>query len=158
MNVRIFILSLCGFVCSSPVVAEIYKCTDDSGIATFTDNPRSVTKKQCVSMNLEPMIINAPVRNKTTKSGSTRSTRVSPPVPSSFPRVDSGTQQKRDVTRRQVLEDEMATEQRLLGDSQRNVDLYQRQGDNQRLTQSRNEVVAHQKNIEALQKELQRLK
>ena len=160
MNVRFILLGLFSFCCSAAALAEIYKCTDDSGVATFTDNPRSVTNKRCTSMNLEPMIISAPASSRKAKtSTSTRSiSRPAPQTPSSFPSVDAGTQQKRDVTRRQVLEDEMATEQKLLADSQRNLEGSQRQNDAQRTAQYRNEVIAHQKNVEALQKELRRLK
>lgn len=160
MNVRFILLGLFSFCCSAAAVAEIYKCTDDSGVATFTDNPRSVTNKRCTSMNLEPMIINAPTSTRKAKAAtaSKAASRPAPVVPGSFPSVDAGTQRKRDVTRRQVLEDEMATEQKLLADSQRNLDASQRQNDVQRTAQYRNEVIAHQKNVEALQKELQRLK
>lgn len=160
MNVRFIYLGVFSFCCSAAAVAEIYKCTDDSGVATFTDNPRSVTNKRCTSMNLEPMIINAPSSGRKSKitTSSRRASRPAPQAPSSFPSVDAGTQQKRDVTRRQVLEDEMATEQKLLTDSQRNLEGSQRQNDAQRSAQYRNEVIAHQKNVEALQKELQRLK
>lgn len=161
MKVILSSLCLSGLVLCPPAMAEIYKCTDGSGISTFTDNPRSFGRKQCTSMNLDPVVIPAPApRTKSSASSGPRAPRVAIPTPSNFPRVDAGTQQRRDVTRRQVLEDEMATEQRLLNDAQRNAEAAQRQPgfSADRLAQLRNEVVAHQKNIEALQKELQRLR
>lgn len=157
-------LCLLGLVVGSPARAEIYKCTDGSGISTFTDNPRSFGRRQCVSMNMDPVVtVPAPARRERSDrdriANENRVPRQTPPTPSSFPRVDSGTQQKRDLTRRAVLEDEMATEQRLLSDAQRDLEAAQRPpGNPARLPQLRNEVTAHQKNIEALHKELQRLR
>ena len=164
MKALLLPLSLLGLMLSQQAQAEIYKCTDGSGISTFTDNPRSFGRKQCVSMNMDPIVtVPAPARRERSDrdriANEKRAPRFTPPTPSSFPRVDSGTQQKRDLTRRAVLEDEMATEQRLLADAQRDLDAAQKPpGNPSRLPQLRNEVIAHQKNIEALQKELQRLR
>lgn len=164
MKVILFPLCLLGLLSTTAVHAEIYKCTDGSGVATFTDNPRSFGRKQCVSMNLEPvMTISAPERRErpsgSRPSSSSSTPRYTPPSPANFPRVDSATQHKRDQTRRQVLEDEMAMEQRLLTESQRALEAAQRTPVSpERMAQLRNEVTAHQKNIEALQKELQRVR
>lgn len=161
MRAFLFPLCLLGLIISTPALAEIYKCTDGSGVSTFTDNPRSFGRKQCVSMNMDPIVtIPSPVRRDRDRIAAERRTpRSTPPTPSSFPRVDSGTQKKRDLTRRAVLEDEMATEQRLLIEAQRNVEAAAfLPGGKERLPQFKNEVIAHQKNIEALQKELQRLR
>lgn len=159
---RAILFPLC-LLAASAAQAEIYKCTDGSGVSTFTDNPRSFGRKQCVSMNLDPVItISSPERRERSTSSprsSSSSPRPAPPSPAHFPRVDSNTQLKRDMTRRMVLEDELATEQRLLRDAQRAADAAQRQPTTpERLAQLRNEVIAHQKNIEALQKELQRVR
>lgn len=45
----------------SAAQAEIYKCWKPDGIVFFSDNPKS--SLSCTSMNLEPMIINEPVRH-----------------------------------------------------------------------------------------------
>lgn len=145
---------------SESAFAEIYKCTDESGISTFTDNPRSVPGKRCVGMNLGPIMIEAPTRKSprtSRRSGNDNATASA--APSHFPRVDSATQSKRDQTRRQILQEEMDSEQRLLSEAQRNLSQAQNNpNDSQRASHLRNEIVAHQKNIEALQKELQRVK
>lgn len=162
MKALLFPLGLITLGLSLPARAEIYKCTDASGIATFTDNPRSFNRKQCVSMNMDPVVvISAPPKRDRSSGSGTRSTAPRPetPSPANFPRVDSSTQKQRDMTRRQVLQEEMETEQRLLEASQRALDAAQRQpAMAAQLPQLRNEVIAHQKNIEALQKELARVR
>lgn len=145
---------------SESALAEIYKCTDESGISTFTDNPRSVPGKRCVGMNLGPIVVETPMR-KAPRAGVRRegSKTTASAGPSHFPRVDNATQSRRDQTRRQILQDEMDSEQRLLSEAQRQLSMAQSNpNDTRRVTLLRNEVTAHQKNIEALQKELQRAK
>jgi hypothetical protein len=93
-------------------------------------------------------------------AASTRST----PTPSNFPKVDAATQKGRDDVRRKVLTEELATEQRLLDEArtayangappptaeERNMP--QRYAE--RVVRLKQAVSLHEKNIEALQKEL----
>jgi hypothetical protein len=58
--------------------------------------------------------------------------------------VDNDTQKKRDDTRRKILEEELATEEKLLADATKG--------------QSREEIELHEKNVSALKKELANLK
>jgi hypothetical protein len=142
--------------------AEIYKCSDGSGIDTFTDNPKSVTGKKCVSMNLDSLsVIPAP---KPRPSAPRTESKKPDTTPAEFPRVDGATQKKRDDKRKQILTDELNTEKALLtkaqqalaegeavrlGDERNN---YQKYLD--RVARLRDAVKAHQKNIEELNKEL----
>jgi len=91
--------------------------------------------------------------------GSTRA-----PTPSNFPKVDSATQKGRDDVRRKVLTDELATEQKLLDEAraayangapsptaeERNMP----QKYAERVVKLKQAVTLHEKNIEALNKEL----
>ncbi len=85
-------------------------------------------------------------------------------TPSTFPRVDSGTQKSRDEMRRKVLSDELASEEKLLGeardaygngapaplaDEKSDAEKYR-----QRIARLREAVQVHERNIEALRKEL----
>lgn len=151
-------MSMAGFA-----QAEIYKCTDETGVATFTDNPKSVPGKKCVGMNLAPITtVESP--KKLNKSP----TKAAAASPGNFPSVDAGTQSQRDSSRRKILEDELAGELQLLnkakaeyenqanvrnGDETKN---YQRYLD--RITPYKDAVTAHEKNIEALKKEISRVK
>jgi hypothetical protein len=85
-------------------------------------------------------------------------------TPSGFPKVDAGTQKGRDDLRRKVLTEELATEQTLLGEARvayangapavtaEEQAVPQKYAD--RVAKLRQAVSLHEKNIEALKKEL----
>lgn len=125
--------------------AEIYKYVDEQGRVTYTNIPKKGAKK---------------VDGIGGSAGSQRNNV----GPSSFPRIDSQTQKKRDDTRKKILEDELASEQKALSEAQialRDGEA-QRQGDEARNYQKyldrvkklKDNVVLHERNIEALKKEL----
>lgn len=86
------------------------------------------------------------------------------PSPPGFPKVDTGTQKGRDDLRRKVLSEELATEEKLYAEAriaygngappptQEEQDVPQRYAE--RIARLRQTVSLHQKNIEALKKEL----
>jgi hypothetical protein len=100
---------------------------------------------------------------------SARSTgRATSSTPPGFPKVDTDTQRARDGLRRKVLSDELDTEEKLLvearaaygdgaptplADEQKDAQKYAN-----RLAKLRQAVSLHEKNIEALRKELSALK
>ena len=98
------------------------------------------------------------------KSGS----RANSPTPAGFPKIDADTQRGRDGLRRKVLSDELDTEEKLLVESRAAYGdgapppLPDEQKDAQkyanRLAKLRQAVSLHEKNIEALRKELAALK
>ena len=86
------------------------------------------------------------------------------PTPAGFPKVDPATQKGRDDVRRKVLGDELATEEKLLGEARTayadgapaalpeersNVEKYR-----ERIARLRQSIEVHEKNVEALKKEL----
>jgi hypothetical protein len=92
------------------------------------------------------------------------SASVRTPTPAGFPKVDAGTQKGRDILRNKVLTDELATEEKLLAearaaygdgtppplpDEKANAQKYA-----DRLARLRQTVALHEKNIEALKREL----
>lgn len=132
---------------AAPVAnAEIYKFVDENGRVTYTNIPRKGAIKLDIG-GAEP-----PARNRAN------------PGPASFPRVDAGTQKKRDDLRRQILEEELASEQRALADAQKAL----REGEAVRLPDETNNhqkyldrikrlretVALHERNIAALRREL----
>ena len=84
--------------------------------------------------------------------------------PGSFPRVEPATQRSRDEMRRKVLEDELASEQKLLGEAREAYGngapppLAEEKSDaekyRQRISRLRQVVQVHERNVEALRKEL----
>jgi hypothetical protein len=85
-------------------------------------------------------------------------------TPSSFPRVEAATQKSRDDMRRKVLADELASEQKLLDEARQAYGsgapppLAAEQNDaekyRQRIARLRQAVQVHERNIDALRKEL----
>lgn len=143
-------------LCVPAVQADIYKRVDANGHVTYSSEPIKGGKK----LNLEPLpTMQAP------KTGN---------GPKDFPRVDSQTQKNRDSTRRAILEDELASEEKLLAEARQNLseaeanpEVY-RGADGktyrnvakfeEKVKAARDEVTTHEKNIEALKTELSNLR
>jgi hypothetical protein len=99
--------------------------------------------------------------------GSDKSVRTTP-SPAGFPRVDADTQRGRDDIRRKVLGDELSTEEKLLTEARAAYGdgapppLPEEKTDAQRyanrLSKLRQSVSLHERNIEALKKELSALR
>lgn len=130
--------------------ADIWECVDELGNKRFT-NIKSEAKG-CKLLNITP---------PNTFSG--RVPAKSAEAPKNFPKVDGGTQRQRDNDRRRILEQELASEQKLLDQakqelaeqesmrlgSERN---YQRMLD--RLDPYKKKVKLHEDNIASLRREL----
>ncbi|HUW24914.1 MAG TPA: DUF4124 domain-containing protein [Gallionella sp.] len=147
------------YLCPAPAQAEIYKAVDADGHVTYSSSPIKGGKK----LDLPPLpTMVPPARSRSAAS------------PEDFPRVDGETQKGRDDTRRKILEDELSTEEKLLdealqnlkegeanpdvfrgqdGKTYRNVAKYQ-----EKIKTLNDRVEMHQKNIEALNTELSKLK
>ncbi len=146
------ILGLLSLCCISSAQAEIYKYVDKDGHVTYSNVPIRGAKK----INLDPLNT-IPATRARPESAS----------PAGFPSVDSDTQRRRDDTRRKVLEDELAAERKLLDEAKKalaeqeavrmgNERNYQKYLD--RVQPYKDNVALHEKNIEALQKEISNLK
>jgi hypothetical protein len=125
---------------------EIYKFVDDNGHVTYTNMPRPGAKKiELGKSGGKPATAEANTDKKRSAASN--------PTPGGFPRVDPGTQRKRDDMRRQLLVEELSSEQRNLNAAQSAYLSGRRQpgADLDRLTEA---VRLHEKNIEMLNKEL----
>jgi hypothetical protein len=141
-------------VCSCPIMAQadIYKAIDADGHVTYSNSPMKGGKK----LNLEPLPTMLPYKDT---SGN-------------FPKVDSETQKNRDDTRRKILQDELANEEKLLAESKknleeaspevytgidgktyRNVEKY-----DAKVKALQDQVDLHEKNVTALKTELSKLR
>ena len=128
--------------------SEMYKCTSRSGNASYFNVPDAGP--------------DAPAASRPAESTATRSASV--PTPSSFPKVDAGTQKSRDDLRRKVLQDELASEEKLLAEAKtawgdgspaplpEERTSAQKYAD--RIGRLRQTVLLHERNIEALKREL----
>lgn len=135
--------------------AEIYKCTGGDGHVTYSNVPT----KDCKKLLLDPVSA-TPAPKAAAKAAAT-------PTPTTFPRVDDGAQKARDNDRRRILESELAAEQKNLEQAraelaeQENVRNggernYQRMLD--RLQPFKDKVALHERNLEAIRKEIANLR
>ncbi len=142
--------------------ADVFKCIDQDGHVTYTNNKPS-GKANCTALSRDQRVSTVPGRAAGTAT----------PTPSNFPKVDSDTQKSRDTDRRKILEQEMATEQKSLDAAKKELAAQeavpQPQDRNvggtinlpkmqERLQPYRDKVSLHERNIEALKKEMGNLK
>jgi Domain of unknown function (DUF4124) len=147
---------LLGFSTGSVAQGSVCKYMDANGNIVFSNLPpdKGMRKISCMSGE------EAPKRSGGTASSGVKGT----PTPGDFPRVDSGTQKGRDDVRRKVLGEELATEEQMLAESRAayangapvplpeeaaNAEKYR-----ERIARYRQAVQLHERNIEALKKEL----
>lgn len=137
--------------------AEIYKHVDEYGRVTYSNIPIKGAQK----LNLDPLPVVPPLAKPKAATAN--------PTPANFPRVDAGTQKKRDDMRHQILADELATEDKLLAEARHTLKNAEeaRIGKTEaqlptkymeRLRQLKENVVRHEKNIQALKVEIANLK
>lgn len=134
--------------------ADVYKCVDDDGHVTYT-NTKPSAKSKCSALSREQRVSTVPGR------------AANKPSPSGFPKVDGDTQKARDNDRRKILEQELATEQKSLDQSKKELAEQEaiRTGDErnyqrvlERLQPYKDKVALHERNIEALNKEIGNLR
>lgn len=155
-----YLFALIAFACANHAQAEIYKRVDADGHVTYSSVPIKGGKK----VHLEPLPVMAP----TPVQGSNRRSENN----SDF-RVDSETQRNRDQARRQILQDELATEQKALEEARRNLqegeanpEVYKTADGKtyrnvakyeEKVKALQEQVQTHEKNIDALNTELSNL-
>jgi hypothetical protein len=100
------LLLLCGLCQAGWVHAEIYKRIDANGHVTYSSEPIKGSKK----LQLAPLPTMPPPPRLREQEGA-----------ADFPRVDSVTQKGRDNASRQILEDELASEERALAEARANL-------------------------------------
>ena len=132
-----------------PLSAQtIYKCVDAAGGVLISNNR--------VDKNCKP-IVSAPENSLPAPKAAPKSAAT--PTPASFPRVQEDAQKARDNDRRHILEQELAGEQRSLDAARRDLsELEAQRVSGERLLPYRERVQQHERNVQALQKELGNLR
>ena len=154
MKLRFLLVLCCSVAYTVSAQAEIYKRVDEDGRVTYSSTPIKGGKK----LHLEPLPTMQPPNART----------------EGFPRVNPVTQTRRDDTRRKILEDELATEQKALEEAriklkegQDNPEVYRTESGqtfrnvakyDEKVNALQEDVSAHEKNVEALKTELSNLK
>ncbi len=141
----------------APARADVmYQCIDESGHKSFSNIKSAAKGAKCTAMSLgEP--VSVPATKAAAKT----------PTPSTFPKVDDNAQKSRDTDRKRILEGELATEQSNLEQAKKELAAQEavRSGDErnyqrvvERLQPFKDKVALHERNIEAIQKELGKLR
>lgn len=134
---------------------EVYKCVDAGGHVTYTNNKSAAANCKLLSSDLPVSTVPA-----------ARVPQHRQPA-ADFPRVDEETQKSRDGDRRRILEQELAAEREQLqaarkalveGEATRLGDERNYQKYLERVQRLRDDVALHERNVDALQKELSNLK
>ena len=142
---------------AAPAWADTFKCVDANGRPTYTNMKEETKGKNCSvvmrEISVVPAIPTAPAARAPAAS----------PSPAGFPRVDPATQKARDGERRRILEEELGGEEKALVQAKAELKEQEgiRSGDERnyqrvldRLQKYKDEVERHQKNVDALKKEL----
>lgn len=146
-------------VLAAPAQAEIYKYVDENGQVTFSDVYRKGGKR--IELPGAPAPLPAARASKPAAKASYK------PSPADFPRIDAGTQKRRDDIRRQVLQDEIDSERRNADEARRQLALGERLQPGERETDAtyrsrveklRAAVQQHEQNVASIQRELANLK
>ena len=147
-------LAWCAVVGCAPAAwaqGSVCKYVDADGNIVFSNLPpeKGQRKISCIGSD-EPRKGSPPARGT--------------PTPAGFPKVDVDTQRSRDDMRRKVLSDELGAEEKLLVEARANyangapVPLPEEQGNaekyRERIARLRQSMQLHERNIEALRKEL----
>jgi len=141
--------------------SEVYLCVDDSGKKEYKNTGLT---KGCKKVDLPGItMIPAPPKKPVAQTASMKSAS----SPADFPKVDGGTQKTRDNDRKQILLDEMKSEEQKLANlkkefndgeperqgGERNYAKYQ-----ERVAGMKDDIARTEKNIEALKREISNLK
>lgn len=146
---------------ATPAWSEIFRCVDSDGKVTYSNVGGN---KGCKRMQLEAPNSVAPPPARAT--GRTPGAAANP-TPVDFPKVSGDAQKARDNDRRAILEQELAAEQKALEQSKKDLADQEavRQGDEKnyqkvldRLQPYKDRVAQHERNIQAINRELANLK
>lgn len=165
---RLYFSAVILVLLASPGRADVmYQCIDQDGHKSFSNIKSSNKGAKCTAMDLgEPVAVPPPQPRASVKA----------PTPAGFPKVDDSAQKSRDTDRRRILEGELASEQRNL--EQAKKDLVEQEGIvlpnermqykggggisggkvEERLQPFRDKAALHQRNIEAIDKEIAKLR
>ncbi len=135
--------------------STLYRCVDEFGHATYTNYKAG--NRKCTVLSRD----DTPARSSASAKPSGKPATANP-SPADFPKVSSVTQKNRDGDRRYILEQELSTENRNLDEARRA--LAQRLSTSspaappEQLQPLRDRIALHERNLDALRREISNLK
>ncbi len=178
LSIRAMVVVLACLAAPSVHADVMYQCVDESGHKSFSNVKSTVKGDKCTAMDIR----GASGGNSSGNSSSspapaaTGRSAAKTPTPAAFPRVDDQSQKARDNDRRRILESELAAEQRNLDQASKALaeqeaiilpsERMQFKGGGgisggkveERLQPFKDKVALHQRNIEAIQREISKLR
>lgn len=156
-------LAACLLAASTQAHGQLYVCSDAQGHKTYTDKRDNAA---CKLLDLPGAMTEPPRRSAPIAAPAARpavTAAASAANTGGFPRVDGQEQRARDLDRRQILQDELRSEEQKLSalrqeynqgqperlGNERNYALYQ-----QRVVQLKDNIGRTQQNVEALKREI----
>lgn len=143
--------------------SDVYLCVDDSGKKEYKNNGAT---KGCKRVDL-PGIMTMPAPAPAKKSSAPAAAAKTTASPPEFPKVDSSTQKARDGDRKQILLDELKSEEQKLANLKKeyNNGEPERRGDErnyakyqERVSGMKDDLNRVEKNIDALKREIANVK
>ena len=164
---RALLILLCFAFGAAASAETIYRYLDSGGGVTYTNIPHTLPLKGVEKINV-PIPPTPPSGAMDPKLPGAPVAKVKPVQPANFPKVDSQTQKKRDQSRRQILDDELSAEMKSLDEAKtalresEAVKLSPSDKNHQkyieRLQELKERATLHERNIDALKKEIATLK
>ncbi len=150
-------LACAALVAASTAQAQgtVWKCVEADGRAHYTNIKKETEGRQCTVVTKEVSVVSSPPPPSRAAAAEKS--------PSDFPKVDKNTQKARDESRRRILEDELSAEEKSLIDAKAKLAAQEavRYGDEKnyqrvldRLKPFQDAVERHERNIDALRREL----
>jgi hypothetical protein len=152
-----FLFLLLGMSAAGVAHADIFKCVDDAGRTTYMNEKPTPSMKNCTLMSREQPVNTVPTQRKASAT----------PTPAGFPKVDEATQKSRDNDRRKILEQELDTEVKAMEAAKKELSEQEavRLGDEKnyqkyldRIQTYKDKVALHERNADAIRKEIANLK
>ena len=151
---RSLLALLCALAPLTLAAQTIYKCTDAGGGVLISNSRVNKSCQAIVSEEQNSVPVPAPRAPAARASAN--------PTPAGFPRVQEDTQKARDSDRRHILEQELAGEQRKLDQARKELSDQEAVrgtiGGAERTAPYRDRVAQHERNLQAIQKELSNLR
>ena len=156
MGIRVWVVaSVLAAGMTPSAFADIYKCVGADGQVMYSNMP----EKNCKRLSLDPI--------PSSLAAAAARPAAKTPSPATFPKVEENAQKARDNDRKRILESELEAEQKNLEQAKKDLAEqeatrsggernYQKVLD--RLQPLKDKVALHERNIEAVQKELSRLR
>lgn len=140
--------------------AQLYVCSDAQGHKTYTDKRENAA---CKLLELPGAMTEPPRRSAPVATPAARAALPPASGTGNFPRVDGAEQRARDLDRRQILQDELRSEEQKLAAQRQEFNQGQpeRQGNErnyakyqERVAQLKDNLSRTQQNVEALKREI----